>query len=89
MLLRLDIGRDFFPKEISTYKCGLQVSEYRMKLSNERRYLGFSRSFPAHFTSMYSPTNHPKALLMQECPQQLEEEERSVFHKTTSAQNQT
>ena len=89
MLLGLDIGRDFFPKEISTYKCGLQISEYRMKLYDERRYLGFSGSFPAHFTSMYSPTNHPKALLMQECPQQLEEEERSVFHKPASAQNQT
>ena len=89
MLLGLDIGRDFFPKEISTYKCGLQISEYRMKLYDERRYLGFSGSFPAHFTSMYSPTNHPKALLMQECPQQLEEEEKSVFHKPASAQNQT
>ena len=27
MLLGLDIGRDFFSKEISTYKCGLQISE--------------------------------------------------------------
>ena len=89
MLLGLDIGRDLFPKEIATYKCGLQISEYRMKLHDGRRYLGFSGSFPTHFTSMYSPTNHPKALLMQECPQQLEEEERSVFHKTATAQNQT
>merc|ERR1711923_667557 len=32
MLLGLDIGRDFFPKEISTYSCGLQISEHRMKL---------------------------------------------------------
>ena len=69
MLLGLDIGRDFFPKEISTYKCGLQISEYRIKLFDENRYLGFSGSFPAHFTSMYTPDNHPKALLMQECPQ--------------------
>ena len=90
MLLGLDIGRDFFPKEISTYKCGLQVSEYRIKLFDERRYLGFSGSFPAHFTSMYSPTSHPKALLMQECPQQqFEEEGRAVFRKPASAQNQT
>ena len=87
MLLGLDIGRDFFPKEISTYKCGLQVSEYRIKLFDERRYLGFSGSFPAHFTSIYSPTSPPKALLMQECPQQLEEEERAVLHKPASAQN--
>merc|ERR1711872_361834 len=64
MLLGLDIGRDFFPKEISTYKCGLQISEYRIKLLDERRYLGFSGSFPAHFTSMYSPASHPKTLLM-------------------------
>ena len=85
MLLGLDIGRDFFPKEISTYKCGLQISEYRIKLFNENRYLGFRRSFPAHFTSMYSPNDHPKALLMQECPEQLKEEERSVFPKTASA----
>ena len=28
-----------------------------MKLFDERRYLGF----PAHFTSMYSPTSHPKS----------------------------
>ena len=68
MLLGLDIGRDFFPKEISTYKCGLQISEYGIKLFDENRYLGFSGSFPAHFTSMYSPDNHPKALLMEECP---------------------
>ena len=89
MLLGLDIGRDFFPKEISTYKCGLQISEYRIKLFDETRYLGFSGSFPAHFTSMYSPANHPKALLMQECPQHLEEEERSVFPRLAYAQNQT
>ena len=85
MLLGLDIGRDFFPKEISTYKCGLQISEYRIKLFDENRYLGFSGSFPAHFTSMYSPNYHPKALLMQECPQLLKEEERSVFPKAASA----
>ena len=89
MLLGLDIGRDFFPREISTYKCGLQVAEHRMKLFDNKRYLGFSGSFPAHFTSMYSANSHPKALLMQECPQQLEEEEKAVFHKPASAQNQT
>ena len=88
MLLGLDIGRDFFPKEISTYKCGLQISEYRIKLFDENRYLGFSGSFPAHFTSMYSPNNHSKGLLMQECPQQLKEEEKSVFPKPASARSQ-
>ena len=85
MLLGLDIGRDFFPREISTYKCGLKISEYRIKLFDENRHLGFSGSFPAHFISMYSPYDHPKALLMQEYPQVLEEEERSVFPKPASA----
>ena len=87
LLLGLDVGNDFFPKEISTFKSGLKVSEHRMKLSDPTRFLGFSGSFPAHFTSMYSPKNHPRALLMQECPQQLQEEEKSVFHVTASAQN--
>merc|ERR1711873_134194 len=80
MLLGLDIGRDFFPKEISTYKCGLQISEHRMKLFDERRYLGFSGSFPAHFTTMYSPANHQRTLLMQECPQQVEEEKEKMVN---------
>ena len=89
MLLGLDIGRDFFPKEISTYKCGLQISEHRMKLFDKKRYLGFSGSFPAHFKAMYSPKSHPRALLVQERPEQVEEEEKSVFRKTASAQNLT
>ena len=84
MLLGLDIGRDF-----STYKCGLQISEHRMKLFDERRYLGFSGSFLGHFKTMYSPKNHPRALLVQECPEQVEEEEKSFFWKTASAQNPT
>ena len=84
LLIGLDVGNDFFPKEISTFRSGLKVSEHRMKLSDPNRFLGFSGSFPAHFTSMYSPRNHPRALLMQECPQQLQEEEKSVFHETAS-----
>ena len=88
MLLGLDIGRDFFPKEISTYKCGLKISEHRIKLFDENRYLGFSGSFPAHFVSMYSLNDHPKALLMQECPQQLREEGDSVFREPASAKTQ-
>ena len=86
LLIGLDVGNDFFPKEISTFRSGLKVSEHRMKLSNPGRFLGFSGSFPAHFTSMYSPKSHPRALLMQECPQQLQEEEKSVFQVTASAQ---
>ena len=89
MLLGLDIGRDFFPKEISTYRCGLQISEHRMKLFDKKRYLGFSGSFPAQFKTMYSPKNHPRALLAQERPEQVDEEEKSVFQITASVQNQT
>ena len=89
MLLGLDIGRDFFPKEISTYGCGLQISEHRMKLFDNKRYLGFSGSFPAQFNTMYSPRTHPRVLLAQEHPEQLDEEEKSVFRITASAQNQT
>ena len=88
MLLGLDIGNDFFPREVSTYRSGLKVSEHRMKLFDTKRYLGFSGSFPAHFVSMYSPDDHPKALLLQECPQQLKEEEKSVFQKPASAKTQ-
>ena len=88
MLLGLDIGNDFFPREISTFRSGLKISEHRMKLSDPKRYLGFSGSFPAHFVSMYSQKDHPRALLMQECPQQLKEEEKSVFRRPASVQNQ-
>ena len=88
MLLGQDIGGDFFPKEVSTYRCGLKVSEHRMKLFDTKRYLGFSGSFPAHFVSMYSMEDHPKTLLLQEYPQQLKEEEESVFRKPASAKTQ-
>ena len=86
LLIGLDVGNDFFPKEISTFRSGLKVSEHRMKLSEPGRFLGFSGSFPAHFSSMYSPESHPRALLMQECPRQLQEEEKSVFQMTASVQ---
>ena len=88
ILLGLDVGNDFFPREISSFRSGLKVSEHRMKLSDPNRFLGFSGSFPAHFTSMYTPKDHPRALLMQECPQQLQEEEKSVFHSAASVKMQ-
>ena len=88
MLLGQDIGQDFFPKEIATYTCGLKISEHRIKLFDMKRYLGFSGSFPAHFVTMYSLDDHPKTLLLQECPQQLKEEEESVFRKLASAKTQ-
>ena len=81
LLLGLDVGSDFFPKEISTFK----VSEYRMRLADSTRYLGFSGSFPAKFTPMYSQENHPSTLLMQEDSEILQEEEKSVFHAPASA----
>ena len=86
LLLGLDAGMDFFPKDIRTFQSGLKVSEHRMKLSEPGRFLGLSGSFPRRFSSMYSPKNHPRALLMQECPQQLQEEEKSVFRITASVQ---
>ena len=86
LLFGLDAGMDFFPKDIRTFHSGLKVSEHRMKLSEPERFLGLSGSFPRHFSSMYSPKNHPRALLMQECPQQLQEEEKSVFQIAASAQ---
>ena len=79
MLLGQDIGGDFFPKEVATLTSGLKVSEHRIKLFDENRYLGFSGSFPAHFVSMYSLDDHPKTLLLQECPQQLKEEKSRFF----------
>merc|ERR1712044_28142 len=65
LLLGLDAGSDFFPKEISTYKSGLKVSQYRMNLFDPSRTLGFSGSFPAKYTPMYSYADHPRALIMQ------------------------
>ena len=85
LLLGLDVGNDFFPKEISTFKSGLKVSEYRMSLADPTRFLGFSGSFPAKFTPMYSPENHPRTLLMQEDPKIVQEEEKSVFRMPASA----
>ena len=87
MLLGLDIGRDFFPKELSTYGCGLQISEHRMKLFDDDRYLGYSGSYPAQFTR--SSGIHSRVLLAQDHPEQFDEEERSVFQITASVQNQT
>ena len=67
-LLGLDAGSDFFPKEISNFKSGLKVSQYRMNMFDPARTLGFSGSFPAKYAPMYLPAEHPKALIMQEDP---------------------
>ena len=68
LLLGLDAGSDFFPKEISNFKSGLKVSQYRMNMFDPARTLGFSGSFPAKYAPMYLPANHPKTLIMQEDP---------------------
>ena len=85
LLLGLDVGHDFFPKEISTFKSGLKVSEHRMSLSDPSRFLGFSGSFPAKFSPMYSLENHPRTLLMQEDPKSVHENGNSVFRAPASA----
>ena len=68
LLLGLDAGTDFFPEEISNFKSGLKVSQYRMNMFDPARTLGFSGSFPAKYTHMYLPADHPKTLIMQEDP---------------------
>ena len=68
LLLGLDAGTDFFPEEISNFKSGLKVSQYRMNTFDPARTLGFSGSFPAKYTPMYLPEDHPKTLIMQEDP---------------------
>ena len=85
MLLGQNIGQDFYPKEIATFTCGLKVSKHRIKLFNRKRYLGFSGIFPAHFETMYSVDDHPRALMLQESPQQFEHEEETVFREHASA----
>ena len=67
-MLGLDAGTDFFPEEISNFKSGLKVSQYRMNMFDPARTLGFSGSFPAKYTPMYLPADHPKTLIMQEDP---------------------
>ena len=85
LLLGLDAGHDFFPKEISTYKSGLKVSEYRMSLFDPSRFLGFSGSFPAKYPPMYPLKDHLRTLLMQEDPKSVHENGNSVFRAPASA----
>ena len=84
MLLGQNIGQDFYPREIATFTCGLKITIHQIKLFNEKRYLGFSGIFPAHFTTMYSVDDHPRALMLQESPQQFEHEEETVFREDDS-----
>ena len=88
MLLGQNVGQDFFPKEIATFTCGLKISIHQIKLYNEQQYLGFSGRFPAQFTTMYTTDDHPRALVIQEFPQQFEHEEETVFREGASAGTQ-
>ena len=81
LLLGLDAGSDFFPKEISNFKSGLKVSQYRMNMFDPARTLGFSGSFPAKYAPMYLPADHPKTLIMQEDPKI---DNASVFRTSAS-----
>ena len=81
LLLGLDAGTDFFTEEISNFKSGLKVSQYRMNMFDPARTLGFSGSFPAKYTPMYLPADHPKTLIMQEDPKI---DNASVFRTTAS-----
>ena len=81
LLLGLDAGTDFFPEEISNFKSGLKVSQYRMNMFDPARTLGFSGSFPAKYTPMYLPADHPKTLILQENPKI---DNTSVFQRTAS-----
>ena len=82
LLLGLDAGSDFFPEEISNFKSGLKVSQYRMNMFDPKRTLGFSGSFPEKYAPMYLPEDHPKALILQEDPKI---DNASVFQITASA----
>ena len=88
MLIGQNAGQDFFPKEIATFTCGLKVSIHRTKVHDKNRYLGFSGRFPAQFTTMYTINDHPRALIIQDSPQQFEHEEESVFQEGASAKAQ-
>ena len=85
MLIGQNVGQDFFPEEIATLNCGLKVSRHRIQLFDETRYLGFSGRFPVRFSPMYSVIEHPKALAIQNYPQQAEHEEEQVFRLGASA----
>merc|ERR1711872_732612 len=82
LLLGLDAGSDFFPEEISNFKSGLKISQYRMNMFDPKRTLGFSGSFPEKYTPMYLPEEHPKTLILQENPKI---DNGSVFQITASA----
>ena len=85
MLIGQNLGQDFFPDEIATLNCGLKISRHQMQLYDEDGRLAFSGTFPARFSPMYNEVEHPRALAIQERPQQADHEERQVFQVDASA----
>ena len=85
MLIGQNVGHDFFPEETATLNYGVKVSRHRIQLFDESRYLGFSARFSARFFRMYSEIEHPRALAIQDRPQQAEHEEEQVFRLGASA----
>ena len=53
MLLGLDIGNDFLPREILTFRSGLKVSEHRVKLSD---YASVAASRPTLYQCIHQMT---------------------------------
>ena len=84
MLIGQNLGQNFFPQDIATLDCGLIISRHKIELYDEYRYLGFSRTFQTWFSPMYNEVEHPRALAIQERPQQAEHEERQVFRVNAS-----
>ena len=80
-----NLGQNFFPEEIAILDCGLKISRHQIELDDDTRYLGFSGAFPTHFSPMYNELEHPKALLIQERPQQVDHEKEQVFRVNASA----
>ena len=84
MLIGQNIGQNFFPQEIATLDCGLKISRHQIQLYDEDRYLGFNGIFPTRFSPMYNEIEHPRALAIQERPQQAEHAEEQVFRLLSS-----
>ena len=85
ILIGQNLGQNFFPEEIATLDCGLKISRHQIELYDENRCLGFSGIFPTRFSPMYNEIEHPRALAIQERPQQADHEGEQVFQVNASA----
>ena len=73
--------RDLFPSTIEELEGGLIITEMKVKLLEENRYLGFARTFPFQFEPLYQMYEHPRTLAIQENQGQAEHEESQVFRR--------